>query len=390
MSSPDPTRLHPRTRAGLRRLDRLGRRDQRHPLGALAALRRPRGAGRDAAGDGRAGSISSGRSATARSCGRRRNWGERGFTFGDWLQPVGDNRKPEPTIGDDCAATIYLYISCVLDGEGGRRRRRRGACGRRWTTRAAEVKQAFARGVHHAVGPARLQRPDVLCAGLPLGPDPRRARRGGEGLLPGGGRADATAASAPASSAPRRSCRRWSRSARPTSPRRSSCRTTCPAGSTRSSSGATTIWERWDAIRADGTIYDPDDELLQPLCLRRGLPVAVRERRGLPARPGACRASAASSSSRRSCRRSAPVAASHDSAAGRIEAGWTVDGRRGRPTTSPCRRARAACWCFGPATPTPSSTASRSPARGADGKARSLLAPGPHTGDVPDQQGLTG
>ena len=42
------------------------------------------------------------------------NWGGRGFTFGDWLQPVGDNRKPEPSIGDDCAATIYLYISCTL------------------------------------------------------------------------------------------------------------------------------------------------------------------------------------------------------------------------------------------------------------------------------------
>ena len=43
-----------------------------------------------------------------------RDWGGRGFTFGDWLQPVGDNRKPRPTIGDDCAATIYLFISSDL------------------------------------------------------------------------------------------------------------------------------------------------------------------------------------------------------------------------------------------------------------------------------------
>lgn len=41
-------------------------------------------------------------------------WGQKGFSFGDWLQPVGDNRKPRPTIGDDCAATLYHYISTNL------------------------------------------------------------------------------------------------------------------------------------------------------------------------------------------------------------------------------------------------------------------------------------
>ncbi len=41
-------------------------------------------------------------------------WGDRGFTFGDWLQPVGDNRKPRPTIADDCAATLYHFISTDL------------------------------------------------------------------------------------------------------------------------------------------------------------------------------------------------------------------------------------------------------------------------------------
>ncbi|MBP0484779.1 alpha-L-rhamnosidase [Sagittula salina] len=42
------------------------------------------------------------------------HWGEKGFTFGDWLQPVGDNRKPRPTISDDCAATLYHFISTDL------------------------------------------------------------------------------------------------------------------------------------------------------------------------------------------------------------------------------------------------------------------------------------
>ncbi|MCW5722180.1 MAG: family 78 glycoside hydrolase catalytic domain, partial [Devosia sp.] len=40
-----------------------------------------------------------------------RDWGARGFSFGDWLQPKGPSAKPLPTIGDDAAATIYLYIA---------------------------------------------------------------------------------------------------------------------------------------------------------------------------------------------------------------------------------------------------------------------------------------
>ena len=55
-----------------------------------------------------------------------RAWGARGFTFGDWLQPKGPSEKPLPTIGDDAAATIYLYISSDADGEGRRGARRRG------------------------------------------------------------------------------------------------------------------------------------------------------------------------------------------------------------------------------------------------------------------------
>ena len=41
-------------------------------------------------------------------------WGADGFTFGDWLQPIGDNRKPQPTIADDCLSTIYHYISTTI------------------------------------------------------------------------------------------------------------------------------------------------------------------------------------------------------------------------------------------------------------------------------------
>ncbi|WP_218013777.1 alpha-L-rhamnosidase [Rubellimicrobium rubrum] len=46
-------------------------------------------------------------------------WGGKGFTFGDWLQPQAqpgqkDNQKAAPTIGDDAAATIYHFISTDL------------------------------------------------------------------------------------------------------------------------------------------------------------------------------------------------------------------------------------------------------------------------------------
>jgi alpha-L-rhamnosidase len=87
--------------------------------------------------------------------------------------------------------------------------------------------------------------------------------------------------------------------------------------------GATTIWERWDAIQADGTIYDPDMNSynhyaygavcqwlfegvagFRPDADRPGFERIVFEPTILP--------------------RLGFVRASHDSPAGRIEAGWTV------------------------------------------------------------------
>jgi alpha-L-rhamnosidase len=89
--------------------------------------------------------------------------------------------------------------------------------------------------------------------------------------------------------------------------------------------GATTIWERWDGIRADGSIFDPHMNsynhyaygavcqwLFESVAGFRpdpnlpGFKHVVFEPTIIPAL--------------------SPVAADHDSAAGRIEAGWTVDG----------------------------------------------------------------
>jgi alpha-L-rhamnosidase len=89
--------------------------------------------------------------------------------------------------------------------------------------------------------------------------------------------------------------------------------------------GATTIWERWDAIRADGSIYDPmmnsyNHYAYGAVC--QWLFEAVAGFRPDPDMPGFRRIVFE------------PmiipalgfVRASHDSPAGRIEAGWTVEG----------------------------------------------------------------
>ncbi len=50
--------------------------------------------------------------------------------------------------------------------------------------------------------------------------------------------------------------------------------------------GATTIWERWDGIRPDGSFQNPGDELFQPLRLRCDRRVAVPDPRRSLARSG--------------------------------------------------------------------------------------------------------
>ena len=71
-----------------------------------------------------------------------------------------------------------------------------------------------------------------------------------------------------------------------------------------------------------------------------------------------------------------PVAASHDSAAGRIEAGWSVDGDQ-RDLRRRGARWRAAARCVLAAGYTRHRRRRRAGSRAAgDGKARSLLAPG--------------
>ena len=81
-------------------------------------------------------------------------WGGHGFTFGDWIQPVGDNRKPRPTIADDCAATLYHFISTDLAA------RIAGLIGETaqaaaLTKRAEAIRAAFKTRILRPLGPHR-------------------------------------------------------------------------------------------------------------------------------------------------------------------------------------------------------------------------------------------
>ena len=94
--------------------------------------------------------------------------------------------------------------------------------------------------------------------------------------------------------------------------------------------GATSIWERWDALGEDGTIYDPDMNSynhyaygavcqwlfegvagVAPVAEKPGFDEVTLDPLILPAL--------------------SPVQAWHDCRHGRIEAGWALDGRHASP-----------------------------------------------------------
>lgn len=252
-----------------------------------------------------------------------RAWGGRGFTFGDWLQPGGPSTKPLPTISDEVAATAYLYIAAsrvariaaIVGDEATRQRLER---------MAGEVRTAFAREFITPSG--RVGGDDQTSYALAFAHDLIPADRiegakshfrnaiarcdgrigtgfiGTPELLPAlikiGERELAT---------------------------RLFLQEGLPGWLYQVKMGATTIWERWDAIAPDGTIYnpqmnsynhyaygavcqwllegvagfrpDPDDPGFRTIIFE---PVVIPEL--------------------------SPVAAHHDSPKGRIAAGWRIEG----------------------------------------------------------------
>jgi alpha-L-rhamnosidase len=147
---PDPTLKQPAALSRLFRLDRLGRRHRHRAVAALPSLWRSRHTRRSACRPWSSGSISSGRSRDGPVVSPPRQWGGRGFSFGDWLQPKGPSGQAAPDHRRRCGG----------DHLPPHHRRARGA--HRWPSRqhrsagapveaiAAEaVREAFARRVRH-------------------------------------------------------------------------------------------------------------------------------------------------------------------------------------------------------------------------------------------------
>ncbi len=183
-------------------------------------------------------------------------WGERGFTFGDWLQPVGDNRKPRPTIADDCAATLYHFIStdlaariATIIGQ--------DAAAADLRRRAEDIRAAFA---HEYIAPSgRLAHNDQTSYALAFLHDlipaqhldaaKRYFRKEVEdaNYLIGTGFIG-TPALLPA----------LTKLGMLDLAEKVFLNRKVPGWLYQVERGATTIWERWDAMAPDGSIYDPD------------------------------------------------------------------------------------------------------------------------------------
>ena len=253
------------------------------------------------------------------------HWGARGFTFGDWLQPVGDNRKPRPTIADDCAATIYHFISTSLlariadvlgdqalkDEMQKRARAIKDAFEEEFITPSGRLahndqtsyalaflydlvpekhfeaaKAHFRRVIEDAdykIGTGFIGTPALLPALTRLGFDDLAARVFLQEDVPG-----------------------WLYQV---------------------VQGATTIWERWDAIGRDGTIYDPDMNSYNHYAYGAVCQWLFEQVAGIspdPEIPGFARVIV----------EPVPLAelghltAHHDVAQGRIEASWKIQGDR--------------------------------------------------------------
>lgn len=249
-------------------------------------------------------------------------WGAHGFTFGDWLQPVGDNRKPRPTVADDCAATLYHFISTQLTAKIARILGESVEAAR-LDKRADEIKAAFK---HEFFSPSgRIAHNDQTSWSLaflydlvPPEYEPaardyfRRVAEETDGVIGTG--FIGTPALLPA----------LTRLGMLDLAEKMFLNRKVPGWLYQVERGATSIWERWDALAEDGTIYDPDMNSynhyaygavcqwlfedvagIKPLEDNPGFEEIAFDPAILPAL--------------------SPVSAWHDTRFGRIEAGWTLE-----------------------------------------------------------------
>ncbi len=272
-------------------------------------------------------------------------WGAHGFTFGDWIQPVGDNRKPRPTIADDCAATIYHFISIDLAATIAGLIGEPAAASLR--DRAEAIRTAFKNEFFSPSGRIAhndqtswslaflygLVPPEYYDAGKAYF---RRVVEDADGLIGTG--FIGTPAILPA----------LTMHGMADLAEKILLNRKVPGWLYQVDRGATSIWERWDALGEDGTIYDPDMNSynhyaygavcqwlfegvagVAPVAEHPGFDEVSLNPLILPAL--------------------SPVEAWHDSRHGRIEAGWVLNGTRvtyrvalpqgctGRLTASPQR-----------------------------------------------------
>ena len=261
-------------------------------------------------------------------------WGERGFTFGDWLQPVGGKwprEKPFRTIGDDASATIYLHISSKLTA---RAARIAGdmPLAQRMSERAETVRAAF---VNEFVTPSgRMLYDDQTSYALAILHDlvppellSATSRYFKAAIDRSGGRIGTGFIGTPALLPALVKIGELEVAAAVFLQEK------IPGWLYQVKAGATTIWERWDAIGEDGKAFDPQMNSynhyaygavcqwlfeavagFRPDETEPGFKHIIFEPRVIPAL--------------------APVQAHHDSRAGRIEAGWSLDGDKATYTVT--------------------------------------------------------
>lgn len=184
-----------------------------------------------------------------------RVWGARGFSFGDWLQPKGPSAKPLPTIGDDAAATIYLLIAArqvsKIAGIVGET-----ATAERFAKMASEVEAAFQREFITPSG--RLAYDDQTSYALAIVHDliPADKYEAAKGyfkntIARADGRIGTGFIGTPALLPALIKIGEWGLASEVF------LQEEVPGWLYQVKMGATTIWERWDAIQADGSIYNP-------------------------------------------------------------------------------------------------------------------------------------
>ncbi|QQR41049.1 alpha-L-rhamnosidase [Devosia rhizoryzae] len=252
-----------------------------------------------------------------------REWGARGFSFGDWLQPSGPSAKPLPTISDEASATIYLFIASSHVAKIARIAGQADVADR-FEAMSAQVRDAFQREFITAAG--RVGGDDQTSYALaflhdliPADKQEAAKRYFRNAIARSDGRIGTGFIGTPALLPALVKIGEWGLVADVF------LQEEVPGWLYQVKMGATTIWERWDAIQSDGTIYNPQMNSYNHYAygaVCQWLLEGVAGFRPDAEAPGfehiIFEPTVLDGLS--------PVQAHHDSPRGTIRAGWTVDG----------------------------------------------------------------